>query len=169
VALLERRADRLKAGDPRALEPVIVRAVQAKARVVSRDERDGGLRQVLNYGHTTGHALEALGRYRRWVHGEAVALGMAVAAALSVRRRLLGPATAARQAQLLARLGLPAPGRALAGVSARKVFSAMQLDKKRNAGSLRFVLTEGVGVASFGHRVERAEVIAALQDAGCAP
>jgi 3-dehydroquinate synthase len=169
VALLERRATLLRAGDPRALEAVIVRAVRAKARIVSRDERDGGARQLLNYGHTAGHALETLGGYRRWIHGEAVALGMAVAAALAVRRRLLPRKAAERQAHLLSALGFPAPERVLAGVSARKVFKAMQLDKKRSAGNLRFVLTQGVGVASFGHQVERAEVIAALQDAGCAP
>lgn len=169
VKLLERGVVRLRAGDPRALEPVIVRAVAAKARVVSADERDGGRRQLLNYGHTTAHALEAAFEYRRWVHGEAVALGMAVAAALARRKGLLSPATADRQARLLEGLGLPAPARALAGVSASKVFNAMKLDKKRDAGSLHFVLTEGVGVASFGNRVGRAEVIAALQDAGCAP
>jgi 3-dehydroquinate synthase len=167
--LLERRAAQLRAGDPRALEAVIVRAVRAKARIVARDEKDGGPRQLLNYGHTTGHALEALGGYRRWNHGEAVALGMAVAAALAVRKRLLSAQAAERQGRLLAALGFPTPKRALAGVSARKIFSAMQLDKKRHAGSLRFVLTEGIGVASFGHRLGRAEVIAALQDAGCAP
>ncbi len=155
--------------DPAAWGAIIRRAVRAKARVVSEDERDGGRRQLLNYGHTVGHALELVGDYRRWVHGEAVALGMAVEAGIALRRGLLAPAVAERQAALLEALGLAAPKRALAGVSARKVFSAMHLDKKRSAGELRFVLTEGVGVASFGHRVPRAEVIAALQDAGCEP
>jgi 3-dehydroquinate synthase len=151
------------------LEDVIVRAVRAKARVVAADERDQGARQLLNYGHTAGHALEAIGGYRRWIHGEAVALGMAIAARLAVRRRLLSADDEARQLALLARLGFPPAARALRGVSARKLFQAMQLDKKRSGGSLRFVLTERMGVASFGHRVGRAEVIAALQDAGCAP
>jgi 3-dehydroquinate synthase len=164
--LLERRAQEFAAG--RSLRAVIVRAVRAKARVVAADEKDAGRRQLLNYGHTAGHAFEAIGGYRRWNHGEAVALGMAVAAALAVRRGLLGAKDAARQVALLEALGFPAPERALAGVSARKVWSAMQLDKKRSAGSLRFVLTGGMGVASFGHRAGRAEVIAALQDAGCA-
>ena len=167
--LLERRAAQLRQGNPRALAPVIVRAVRAKARIVARDEKDGGPRQLLNYGHTAGHALEALGGFRRWNHGEAVALGMAVAAALAVRKGLLSAQAAERQGRLLSALGFPAPERVLAQVSARKVLAAMQLDKKRQAGSLRFVLTEGIGIASFGHRVERAEVIAALQDAGCAP
>jgi len=152
-----------------SLQQVIVRAVRAKARVVAADERDQGARQLLNYGHTAGHALEALGGYRKWIHGEAVALGMAIAARLAVRRRLLPASDADRQLELLERLGFPPAARVLRGVSARKLWNAMQLDKKRSAGSLRFVLTERMGVASFGHRVGRAEVIAALQDAGCAP
>jgi len=167
--LLERSADRILAGDPRALLAVIVRAVRAKARVVGEDERDQGARQLLNYGHTAGHALEALGGYRTWIHGEAVALGMAIAARLAVRRRLLSAAEADRQIALLTRLGFPPAARVLRRVSARKLWNAMQLDKKKSAGSLRFVLTERMGVASFGHRVGRAEVIAALQDAGCTP
>jgi 3-dehydroquinate synthase len=172
VAVLERSAARLRAGGAgarRTLTEVVTRAVAAKARVVQTDERDAGRRQLLNYGHTVGHALELLGGYRRWVHGEAVALGMAVEARIAVRRGLLAPATADRQARLLAALGLPEPKRSLAGISARKAFAAMQLDKKKSAGELRFVLTQGVGVASFGHHVKRAEVIAALQDAGCKP
>ncbi len=167
VRLLERDAGVLRAGGPRALPAlarVIARAVRAKARVVTADERESGVRQLLNYGHTTGHALETLGEYRRWLHGEAVALGMAVAARLAVRRRLLAPAVAERQARLLAALGLPA--RLPAGVSARKIFNTMRLDKKSRAGSPRFVLTRGVGVASFGQPLDRSEVLAALQDAG---
>jgi 3-dehydroquinate synthase len=167
--LMERRADALKRGEVAALAPVILRAVRAKANVVSRDERDEGARQILNYGHTAGHALEALGGYRRWIHGEAVALGMAIACALAVRRGVLSAREASRQLGLLTALGFPAPERALAGVSARKVFQAMQLDKKRSGGNLRFVLTAGMGVASFGTLIGRAEVIAALQDAGCRP
>jgi len=168
--MIERDVRVLTAAGPageRARVRVIARAVEAKARIVDQDERDGGRRQLLNYGHTVGHALEALGGYRRWLHGEAVALGMDVAARLSVGTRRLAPAVAERQAAVLRGLGLPAPARALAGVSARKVFDAMQLDKKREAGETRFVLTEGVGIASFGQPVTRSEVIAALQDAGC--
>jgi 3-dehydroquinate synthase len=166
---LEQNAAVLRKGGRSVLARVVERCVRAKARIVSEDERDGGRRQILNYGHTAGHALEAVGGYRRWIHGEAVALGMAIAARISVRRGLIAEAVAQRQERLLAALGLPAAGRALAGVSARNVFDAMQLDKKRDAGKLRFVLTHGVGVVSFGHLVKRAEVLAALQDAGCDP
>jgi len=92
-----------------------------------------------------------------------------IAGRSALRRGVLSEAAARRQERLLAALGLPSAGRALAGVSARNVFDAMQLDKKRSAGKLRFVLTHGVGVVSFGHLVKRAEVLAALQDAGCDP
>jgi 3-dehydroquinate synthase len=172
VALLERHAADLAAGVRRAatrppLARVIERAVRAKVRVVAADERDGGVRQLLNYGHTTGHALEALGGYRRWLHGEAVALGMIVAAIAAVRRGLLSAGVAERQRRLLRALGLPV--RVPAGVSSRKLLVHMQLDKKNVAGAPRFVLTTGVGVASFGQPLKRSEVLAALQDAGAGP
>jgi 3-dehydroquinate synthase len=166
VRALERDARSLRAGGRAALPALraaVVRAVRAKLRVVARDPREGGARALLNYGHTTGHALETIGGYRRWLHGEAVAMGMLVAARAAVRRGLLAPAVEARQARLLAGLGLP---RRLPRVSARKILSAMRLDKKRSAGNLRFVLTRGVGVASFGEPLTRSEVLAALQDAG---
>jgi 3-dehydroquinate synthase len=167
VVQLERDAAKLAAGSPPALARAIERSARNKLRVVARDPRDHGIRQLLNYGHTVGHALEAMGEYRRWLHGEAVALGMEVAARIAVRRRMLAPATAARQTALLAALGLPR--RLTARVSARNVLQAMRLDKKNVAGLPRFVLTTGVGVASFGQPVERSEVIVALQDAGAAP
>ena len=91
------------------------------------------------------------------------AMGMLVAARAAVRRGLLAPAIEARQARLLAALGLP---RRLPEVSARKLLSAMRLDKKSSGRALRFVLTRGVGVASFGEPLTRSEVLAALQDAG---
>ncbi len=170
VRLLERNAPLWRAGiaspaAATALRQVLERAVRAKLRIVTKDPREGGARALLNYGHTTGHALELLGEYRRWLHGEAVALGMLVAARLAVRRGILAAAVEARQAHLLRALGLP---RALPPISARKIWSAMRLDKKRAAGSQRFVLTQGVGVASFGERLKRSEVLAALQDAGAA-
>ena len=170
VALLERDATKLAAGG-KAARPALARAIERsarnKARVVALDPRDHGVRQLLNYGHTVGHALEALGEYRRWLHGEAIALGMEVAARIAVERGMLKPAAAARQTALLKALGLPR--RLTGGVSARNVLQAMRLDKKNAGGEPRFVLTTGVGVASFGQPVKRSEVIAALQDKGAAP
>jgi 3-dehydroquinate synthase len=149
-----------------ALDRGLVLLLERHAFALAAGGRVAGPRQLLNSGHTVGHALETLGGYRRWLHGEAVAIGLVVAANLAVRRGVLAPAVAERQRVLLATLGL---ARRLTGVSARKVFSLMRLDKKNVAGMPRFVLTTGVGVASFGQPVKRSEVIAALQDAGAAP
>ena len=167
VALLEKNAAALVAGGAVARGPlarVIERAATIKLRIVAADERDDGVRQVLNYGHTVGHALEAMGGYRRFLHGEAVALGMLVAATAAVRAGRLPAAVAERQRTLLRALGLP--GRLPAGIAARKVLEHMRLDKKSVAGKPRFVLTTGVGVASFGQPLDRSEVLAALEDAG---
>jgi 3-dehydroquinate synthase len=167
VALLEANAPALVGGGARARAPlarVIERAARVKARIVAADERDDGVRQLLNYGHTVGHALEAMGGYRRFLHGEAVAMGMLVAAAAAVRAGRLPEKVARRQRALLTALGLP--GRLPAGIRSRNVLEHMRLDKKTVAGKPRFVLTTGVGVASFGEPLDRSEVIAALQDAG---
>jgi hypothetical protein len=136
---LEQNAGVLRKGGLSAravLARVVERCVRAKARIVAEDERDGGRRQILNYGHTAGHALEAVGGYRRWIHGEAVALGMAIAARISVRRGLLTEAAAQRQERLLAALGLRRRPRCHGRV-ASNVFDAMQLDKKRTGGETR--------------------------------
>lgn len=166
VSHLERHAAVLKAGGAPArgaLAIAIARSARAKMRVVLADPRDGGVRQLLNYGHTFGHALEVVGGYRRWLHGEAVAIGIMAAAHAAVRKGLLAPSVRDRQERLLVALGLPV---SLRGVSARKIFAAMRLDKKGTGSVPRFVLTTGVGVARFGQPLGRSEVLAALQDAG---
>ncbi len=169
VAHLERNAEVLRAGGPparAALALVIERSVRAKARVAAADERDTGVRQLLNYGHTFGHALEVVGGYKRWLHGEAVAIGIMAAAHAAVRAGVLSPVVRDRQEALLRSLGLAVRLRA---VSARNVFTAMRLDKKGTGSIPRFVLTTGLGVARFGQPLTRAQVLAALQDTGADP
>jgi 3-dehydroquinate synthase len=169
VAHLERHAEVLAVGGPKAraaLSVAIERSMRAKVRVVAADERDGGVRQLLNYGHTFGHALELVGGYKRWLHGEAVALGMVAAAHAAVQSGMLRSAVRDRQEALLVALGLPVR---LRRVSARNVFDAMRLDKKGTGSEPRFVLTTGVGVARFGQPLTRAQVLAALQDTGADP
>ncbi len=169
VLHLERNAAALTGGGPTAraaLAVAIARAARAKAKVVAVDERDGGVRQLLNYGHTFGHALEVVGGYKRWLHGEAVSLGIMAAAHAAVRVGLLSPSVRDRQERLLLALGLPTRLRRLSG---RNVFDAMRLDKKSSGGVPRFVLTTGVGVARFGQPLSRAQVLAALQDTGADP
>ncbi len=145
-AWLERRAEALVAGNPAPLGEAIARGLKAKARVVRTDEREreNGRRTALNYGHTLAHALEAVLGYGRMRHGEAVALGMRVAAALSVREAGLPERERARLDALLDQLRFP---RRLPRVSARALLRAMRSDKKR-AQQVRWVLTPQMGRAS---------------------
>lgn len=142
LAMLEARAEAVAALDPDFATKVIARSGALKGYVVSIDEREAGLRITLNYGHTIAHGIEAATAYGAHLHGEAVAIGMAGAAAISRRMGLLDPAVEERQNALLARFGLPlrAPG-----VDHRRVLAAMALDKKVRGKTIRWVLLEGVG------------------------
>jgi len=121
----------------------VSRAMALKAQVVSEDERETtGRRTILNYGHTVGHGLETASRYEALLHGEAVALGMIVAAAIGRRLGVTPPALADRQNELLERFRLPARAR---GIDPEDVLRAITLDKKTSDGSVRWVLLEDVG------------------------
>ena len=141
---LETAMERLLSRDPDAVVHAIVSSCAIKAAVVADDEREsGGGRAVLNFGHTFGHAIEAATGYDgSWLHGEAVAAGMVLAAALSVRVAGLPTAESARLRGLIQRAGLPVRGPAL---EAERYLSLMARDKKVEAGRLRFVLLEGLG------------------------
>lgn len=146
LAWLETHLDALLAGDRVALLQAVRRSCEIKARVVGADERESGLRAILNFGHTFGHAIEAGLGYGAWLHGEAVACGMVMAADLSARLGLIDTATAQRIAQLIARAGLPVRGPAL---GAERYIELMRLDKKSEAGEIRFVLIEALGRAGM--------------------
>jgi 3-dehydroquinate synthase len=162
---LEPRLDSLEAGEPSVLAGAVERSIHAKARVVQADEheRPGGARTSLNFGHTLGHALEASLGYRRLLHGEAVAIGMRVAAWLSVRVAGLAPESHVRLEAALDQLGLPVR---MPGVPLARLLHAMQQDKKRARGEVRWVLTPRIGDASVPRAVESRLVRAALAAAG---
>ncbi|MFH1539009.1 MAG: 3-dehydroquinate synthase [bacterium] len=142
---LERNHDRIFELDEESLARVVGRCCELKARIVARDERDtAGLRALLNFGHTFAHAFEAAGGYRRYRHGEAVAVGMLCAAELSVAAGPLKASDVERLEDLVARAGLP---RAARGLDAREIESRMKHDKKFRAGRTRFVLLEKIGAA----------------------
>jgi len=141
-AFLERNLEALRRRQRRALDGVIPRCIRAKAEVVSRDERESGLREILNFGHTVGHALEAATRYSRFLHGEAVGWGMIAATMLGVAMSRLDPAVGARIVRLVLRAG-PLP--ALPPISATRLRAAMRADKKARGGRLRFVLPRAIG------------------------
>jgi len=123
-----------------ALEHIVARSARIKARVVSKDEREAGLRRILNYGHTLGHAIETVTGYGRLHHGEAIAIGMEFAARLSARLGLCGPSLVDRQRRLLERIGLPTelPPR----IDPARLLAAMALDKKVKGGQCHFILPE---------------------------
>ena len=161
--LCERRSAALAAHEPRAIAVVAERAARAKARIVRADEREAGLRSALNFGHTTGHALEAVLGYRRLLHGEAVAIGMRVAARLSVEHSGLAITDADRLEALLNSLGLP---RRLPPVRVGDLLDAMRLDKKRRGGDVRWVLTPRVGLANLPRLISGRRIRAVLLAAG---
>ena len=142
---LEANADALLALDPAALVHAVHRCCTIKAGVVSRDERETGERALLNLGHTFGHAIEQVTGFGPWLHGEAVGVGLSMAAGMSQRAGWLPAADAARLDALLARLGLRTEARG--AVTPQAARAAMQLDKKVQGGRVRLVLLKGIGQA----------------------
>ena len=160
---IETNLDALKARDPAALAHAIQRSCEIKAWVVGQDERETGLRAILNFGHTFGHAIEAGLGYGHWLHGEAVGCGMVFAAELSAQLGLVDAAQAARITRLVERAGLPLRAPAL---GAQRYLELMRVDKKAQAGNIRFVLLEGLGRAGL-HRVGP-ELLGPLIERHCA-
>jgi 3-dehydroquinate synthase len=148
---------------PEALAPIIAESCRIKADVVVKDERESGLRRILNFGHTAGHALEAVTKYRRYRHGEAVAYGMLVAAALARARNALAEQDQKALAALIANLG-PLPP--IADVSAGQLLEAMKHDKKMVAGRLHFVLPTAIGATTIVDDVTEKEMRVALKAVG---
>jgi 3-dehydroquinate synthase len=141
---IELNLERLLGGDPIALGQAIRRSCEIKALVVGADEREAGQRAILNFGHTFGHAIEAGLGFGQWLHGEAVGCGMVMAACLSRRLGLVDEGFVERLTRLIAGAGLPTVGPDL-GVD--RYLALMRVDKKAEAGEIRFVLIEGPGNA----------------------
>lgn len=152
--LLEKHAEDLVSRHPAFMESAIARCCEIKAEVVAMDEREIGPRAILNYGHTLGHALEKVGGYGRWLHGEAVAMGMHYAAHLSAKVDGFAVSDARRVSQLLQALGLPIRPGDGAGLAWKTLREAMQSDKKTLAKRPRFVLSRKLGAAVVGCEVE---------------
>jgi 3-dehydroquinate synthase len=151
-AFLEKNVEKLLARDPRALEHVIARSVEIKAEVVGKDERESGLREILNFGHTFGHALESATSYKKYQHGEAVAWGIMAAALYGHEIQITPAVDASRIISLIRRMGkLPA----WPNVAPKKLIELMGSDKKTRNGKLRFVLTPGIGKAATYDARER--------------
>ncbi len=151
------------AREPGVLSAIIGESCRIKADVVSADEKESGLRRILNFGHTAGHALESVTKYRRYRHGEAVAYGMLVAAELSVARGVLAERDRTALAALIASLGTLPP---IADLTTGQMLEAMRHDKKVVAGTLHFVLPTAIGATSIVDDVSDQEMKNALDAVG---
>lgn len=164
---LEAHIDALLARDVEALAHAVRRSCEIKAWVVGQDERESGLRAILNFGHTFGHAIEAGMGYGAWLHGEAVGAGMVMAAELSCRLGLVDTAFVARLTVLVQRAGLPVRGPVLdAADNAGRYLELMRVDKKAEGGEIRFVLIDGPGQAVM--RAAPDALVREVIDACCA-
>ena len=142
---LDGHLDALLAQEPAAVTYAVQRSCEIKAQIVAADERERGRRAELNLGHTFGHAIETATGYGDWLHGEAVSVGMALAAALSQRHGWLTPADVGRVRDVLRRAGLPT---AAPGIGAARALELMDMDKKVLGGRIRLVLLHGLGNAA---------------------
>ena len=151
---------------PEALTAIISESCRIKADVVSADEREAGPRRILNFGHTAGHAIEAVTKYRRYRHGEAVGYGMLVASELAAARGALADKDRQALADLVTSLG-PLPP--IADIAVTQIVEAMQHDKKMVSGRLHFVLPTAIGATTIVDDVTEKEVKAALKKVGFRP
>jgi 3-dehydroquinate synthase len=147
---IESNVGALRAGEPTALAHAVKRSCEIKAEVVGQDERETGLRAILNFGHTFGHAIESGLGYGEWLHGEGVGCGMVMAAQLSQRLGLIDAAFVDRLKILIQRAGLPVIAPVLSEAdNAGRYLELMRVDKKSEAGKIRFIVIDGPGKAAL--------------------
>ncbi|MEM6592938.1 MAG: 3-dehydroquinate synthase [Cyanobacteria bacterium P01_C01_bin.73] len=142
------------------LQTILERSAKAKAEVVTQDEKEGGLRAILNYGHTIGHAVESLTGYRRVNHGEAVAIGMVAVGAIATELQSWSETQARRQQSLIKKVGLP--DQIPADLSIDDILDTLKSDKKVKDGRVRFILPQGIGRAVVSDRVSPTHIVKAL-------
>jgi 3-dehydroquinate synthase len=143
---------------------IVAESAKIKASVVSQDEREAGLRMILNFGHTVGHAIETLTKYNSFNHGEAVSIGMVAAAYLAVKLGIFEPKMSQRIVDLLDSLGLPTQ---IKGLSADKVIKVLEIDKKVKSNKLCLVLPEKIGKVLIKNDVPALAIKQALKEIGC--
>ena len=146
---------------PGLLQEIVQRSCQAKSDVVSQDEKESGLRAILNYGHTIGHAIESLTHYRTFTHGEGVGLGMIAVGDIAAQLNLWPQASAERQYRLIQKAGLPTQLPSTFATEA--VLEMLTADKKVKAGRVRFILPSQVGKVDITDQVPEATILAAVR------
>jgi 3-dehydroquinate synthase len=159
VEWLESNIEKLLNRERGALTHAVKRCCELKSEIVAADERETGMRALLNFGHTFGHAIEAAMGYGSWLHGEAIAAGMVMAAELSKQLGLIDVPQAARVRALVRQAGLPTHGPA---VSAQRLMELMAGDKKAAQGKLRFVVLESIGRAVLRGGIDEAPIRQAI-------
>lgn len=157
-----KRLDQLRYLKEGLLQEILNRSCQAKADVVSKDEKEAGLRAILNYGHTIGHAVESLTGYKVVNHGEAVAIGMVAAGQIAVHLKMWDRADAERQDALIKKAGLPT--QLPAGVEIEAIIDSLQTDKKVKAGKVRFILPTQIGTVTITDQVPSEVIRQVLRD-----
>src|SRR5437899_6366104 len=161
-ARMFRKLQSWKAGEAPVLQRLIKRNIQIKSRIVAKDERDkSGERAVLNFGHTVGHAIERAGGYRKFLHGEALSLGIVAACAISIKKAGLSPDQRDSIVNLLRRFQLPT--RLPRDFLRKKILEAVKFDKKFEAGKVRFIVTPQIGTAHVSRDVTMKDVREAIE------
>jgi 3-dehydroquinate synthase len=150
---IESNSNALVSGEIGKISEAIARSCEFKSKIVSIDERESGLRAILNFGHTFGHAIETVSGYGTWLHGEAVSIGMAMACSLSSQLGMLNRETEERIIESLKNLGLPIKATNLASDHIGQLMSTIRLDKKVKDGLLRFILISEIGRVSIKSEV----------------
>jgi 3-dehydroquinate synthase len=153
--------DKILQLDNQALTYIIKRSCEIKAEVVSKDERESGLRAILNYGHTIGHAIETVTGYTRFIHGEAVAIGMHLEARLAQLLNFIDKDQVSKIKALIDAFGLPSE--MPEEIDVNSIISSMQLDKKAVAGELKFILPEKIGKVRIQKGVPEKAIRESLQ------
>jgi 3-dehydroquinate synthase len=159
-SLLEQSVDKIISLNEEMLTRIVVTSCSIKARVVEADEREDDYRAVLNFGHTIGHALEAATGYRKFLHGEAVGVGMVKATALSVNQRFCDSGSLKRVTALVQKAGLPVE--IPPEVAPQSLIQAMEIDKKVAGGKIKFIMCEGIGKTRF-HWLAADEILRGLR------
>jgi 3-dehydroquinate synthase len=150
--------------EPQSIEQIVSRSCKDKATIVEQDEKEHDIRAILNYGHTVGHSIEAVTDYKRFRHGEAVAMGMEVAARIAVNMGIFDQEAAARQNRLLANYGLPT---IFPDLDIDEVMNVVYLDKKiKVGGKPRFVLPKSIGKAVIVENVTDDQIRQAIEEIG---
>ncbi|RMF96897.1 MAG: 3-dehydroquinate synthase [Candidatus Schekmanbacteria bacterium] len=157
---IEKNLEKIMQRDEKCLFHMVKTSSYLKGKVVAEDEREGGRRAILNYGHTFGHGFEKLGNYRRFSHGETVMAGMILAVWLALQLKVCDKETAQRQEDLIRKVGL---AKGIFDFDARDLIEAMERDKKKKAGKLRFILTNKIGSAIISDTAKRKDILSVLK------